>query len=103
MSTQKTAYDIDGYARTYKANKGYYSFEKNGQGKYFYGDNIIHSFTYKYSNSRNSITYESDEGNGEWIIDILTEETLIFHEEFSGDYPRTPDVKIKYVYSGKRI
>ena len=81
----------------------YFSFEKNGQGKIF-REGTSGNFSYKYNNKDKSIEYQMDDGQGVWFIDILTEETLIFHEERERKVPMTEIVyHISATYKGKRI
>ena len=82
----------------------YYSFEKNGQGNMFREGTSSVAFTYKYNNKDKTIAYQRDGEQGIWFIDILTEDTLIFHGERDHQVPTTDIVyHLSATYKGKRI
>lgn len=82
----------------------YFTFEKDGHGKYFREGKPAEEFTYKYNGKDNTIDYQIEGKQYIWYIDLLTEETIIFHGEYEYGYEGTElKVHCSYTYNGKRL
>lgn len=86
----------------------YFSFEKNGHGRYVYKESLPVVFSYKYNSKDNSIEYQVEDEKGiwknVWFIDMLTEDQLIFHEEYDSERPGgTIIIHVSATYKGVRM
>ncbi len=94
--------------RDYDEGVWYYTFNKGGSGKMVKVDEVEESsqFTYMYHEENNSIAYELNGKHSVWEVDVLTNETFLFHT-FSSASNTIAGIPVstssQSTYSGKKI
>lgn len=81
----------------------YFTFD-DGRGRYLKIDDekTRTNFTYQYYNELGSILYETNNRSGEWFVDVLTKNTIVFHAESESSFGGIK-LATTTTYSGKKL